>query len=68
MAKKSPKPQNFEFAPHHKAKYDYGKKNNGKTTGFNVVAANAAKEYGSKKAGERVAGAIFAKMRANGKA
>ena len=61
-------PRAFEFAPHHQAKHDYGKKNNGKTTGFNVVAKKAAAEYGSKAAGERVAGAVFAKMRAAGKA
>lgn len=47
-------------------KRDIGKKNNGKTTGFNFVAAKAAKEYGSKAAGDRVAGAIAAKIRAKG--
>ena len=41
---------------------DEGKHNNGKTTGFNVVAAKAAKEYGSKEAGARVAGAIRKKV------
>ena len=41
---------------------DEGKHNNGKTTGFKVVAAKAAKEYGSKAAGNRVAGAIRAKI------
>jgi hypothetical protein len=41
---------------------DEGKHNNGKTTGFKVVAAKAAKEYGSKEAGNRVAGAIRAKI------
>lgn len=54
------------FHPKHKA--DYGKRNNGHTTGFNVVAKKAAAEYGSAEAGKRVAGAIFAKMRAEGKA
>lgn len=58
----------YEFHPKHKAKHDYGKRNNGRTTGFNVVAKKAAAEYGSKEAGERVAGAIFAKMRRAGKA
>ena len=58
----------FEFHPKHKAKHDLGKKNNGRTTGFNVVARKAAAEYGSKAAGERVAGAVLAKMRAKGKA
>jgi hypothetical protein len=41
---------------------DEGKHNNGKTTGFKVVAAKAAKEYGSKEAGNRVAGAIRKKV------
>ena len=41
---------------------DEGKHNNGKTTGFKVVAAKAAKEYGSKEAGNRVAGAVRAKI------
>lgn len=61
-------PRPFEFAPHHQARHDYGKKNNGKTTGFGVVAKKAAAEYGSKAAGERVAGAVFAKMRSRGQA
>lgn len=56
----------YEFHPKHKA--DYGKKNNGRTTGFSVVAAKAAAEYGSKEAGDKVAGAVFAKMRRSGKA
>lgn len=54
------------FHPKHKA--DYGKRNNGHTTGFNVVAKHAAAEYGSAEAGKKVAGAIFARMRAEGKA
>ena len=54
------------FHPKHKA--DYGKRNNGHTTGFNVVAKKAAAEYGSAAAGKRVAGAIFQHMRAEGKA
>ena len=41
---------------------DEGKHNNGTTTGFKAVAKNATKEYGSKEAGERVAGAVKAKM------
>lgn len=53
------------FHPKH---HDFGKRNNGRTTGFNVVAKKAAAEYGSAAAGERVAGAVFAKMRAAGKA
>ena len=40
---------------------DMGKHNN-KTTGFKALAKKAAKEYGSKAAGERVAGAVKAKM------
>lgn len=39
---------------------DFGKK--GKN--FSKVAANAAKEYGSKEAGEKVAGSVFWKQRA----
>lgn len=46
---------------------DEGKHNNGKTTGFKAVAKAAAKEYGSKEAGERVAGAVRNKMKASGK-
>jgi hypothetical protein len=46
---------------------DLGKKNNGKTTGFNAVANKAAAEYGSKAAGERVAGAMFQKMKRAGR-
>lgn len=42
---------------------DMGKK--GKN--FNKIASKASKEYGSKSAGSRVAGAIFQKMRAKGK-
>ena len=34
---------------------------------FSKIAAKAGKEYGSKSAGKRVAGAIFAKMRKSGK-
>lgn len=33
-----------------------------KTGGFARIAASAGKEYGSKAAGKRVAGAIFQKM------
>lgn len=42
---------------------DMGKK--GKN--FDKIADKAAKEYGSKKAGEKVAGAVFNKMRKEGK-
>lgn len=35
--------------------------------GFSKIAASADKEYGSKEAGDRVAGAIFQKMRRKGK-
>ena len=45
---------------------DMGKHNNA-TTGFKALAAKAAKEYGSKAAGERVAGAVKAKMAKAGK-
>ena len=48
-------------------KGDVGKRNNGKTTGFNAVANKAAKEYGSKAAGQRVAGAMYQKMQARKK-
>lgn len=33
-----------------------------KTGGFNKIASSAAKEYGSKEAREKVAGAIYWKM------
>lgn len=46
---------------------DEGKHNNGTTTGFKTVAKKAAAEYGSKEAGERVAGAVRNKMKAAGK-
>jgi hypothetical protein len=42
---------------------DMGKK--GKN--FDRVAAKAGKEYGSEEAGERVAGALFQKLRKKGK-
>jgi len=45
---------------------DMGKHNNGKTTGFDALAKKAGKEYGSKAAGERVAGAQFQKMKKAG--
>ena len=45
---------------------DEGKHNNA-TTGFKALAKKAAKEYGSKAAGERVAGAVRAKMAKAGK-
>lgn len=48
-------------------KKDVGKKNNGTTTGFGAVAKNASKEYGSKAAGQKVAGAVYQKMKASGK-
>ncbi len=35
---------------------------NYKTGGFAKIASQAAKEYGSKEAGKRVAGAVFQKM------
>lgn len=41
---------------------DFGKKNVSGKTGFKSVEDKAAKEYGSKKAGEKVAGAVFWKM------
>jgi len=34
---------------------------------FSKIASSAGKEYGSKAAGERVAGAVLAKLRAKGK-
>jgi hypothetical protein len=46
---------------------DVGKHNNGKTAGFKAVAKNVAAEYGSKEAGEKVAGAVFNKMKSAGK-
>jgi hypothetical protein len=45
---------------------DEGKHNNGTTAGFKAVAKKAAKEYGSKTAGERVAGAVRNKMKKAG--
>lgn len=45
---------------------DLGKRNNGKTTGFSAVAKKASKKYGSKAAGQRVAGAMFQRMRKSG--
>ena len=45
---------------------DMGKHNNA-TTGFAALAKKAGKEYGSKAAGERVAGAQFQKMKKAGK-
>jgi hypothetical protein len=42
--------------------HDFGKKNVKGKTGFKNVENKAAKEYGSKEAGERVAGALFWKM------
>ncbi len=42
---------------------DVGKHNNGTTTGFKAVERKADKEYGSKEAGERVAGAVYQKMK-----
>lgn len=46
---------------------DLGKPNTSPNTGFKNVAAKAAKEYGSKAVGERVAGAVLGKLRAKGK-
>lgn len=46
---------------------DVGKQNNGTTTGFNVVAKSAGKEYGSKAAGQKVAGAVYQNMKKSGK-
>lgn len=42
---------------------DMGKKGKG----FKKIEKSASKEYGSKEAGDRVAGAIFQKMRRSGK-
>lgn len=56
------------FHPKHHVKRDFGKRNNGHTTGFNVVAKKAAAEYGSAEAGKKVAGAIFNRMKEEGKA
>lgn len=42
---------------------DVGKHNNGTTTGFKAVEKKAEKEYGSKEAGEKVAGAVYQKMK-----
>lgn len=50
-----------------KKKGDVGKHNNGKTTGFSAVAKKAAQEYGSAAAGQRVAGAVYQKMKRAGK-
>lgn len=54
--------------PHLKPKGKIGKAQTGrlnrnfKTGGFNKIASSAGREYGSKAAGQRVAGAIFHKM------
>lgn len=42
---------------------DLGKPNVPGKTGFDTVANKAAAEYGSKEAGDRVAGAVLAKIR-----
>lgn len=42
---------------------DMGKKNIKGKTGFKAVEDKAAKEYGSKSQGEKVAGAMYWKMR-----
>jgi len=57
----------IESAPEAKQlnERDEGKHNNA-TTGFKALASKAAKEYGSKAAGERVAGAVHAKMKKAG--
>jgi len=44
--------------------HDFGKKDVKGKTGFKAVEEKADKEYGSKKAGEKVAGSIFWKERA----
>lgn len=46
---------------------DEGKHNNGTSTGFAAVSKKAAAKYGSKEAGDRVAGAVRNKMKAAGK-
>lgn len=43
---------------------DFGKKNTGSNTGFQSIVKKAAKEYGSKKEGEKVADAAFWKQQA----
>jgi len=43
--------------------HDFGKKDIKGKTGFKAVEEKADKEYGSKKAGEKVAGSIFWKQR-----
>lgn len=45
-------------------KKDFGKPNVPGKTGFNAVADKAGAEYGSPEAGKKVAGSVFAKMRA----
>jgi len=42
--------------------HDFGKKNKKGKTGFKAVEAKAAKEYGSKEAGKKVAASVFWKM------
>lgn len=65
MAKKKGKklPPSAYSAKKAAAGKDIGKKNVPGKSGFKAVAAKAAAEYGSKAAGERVAGAALAKMR-----
>lgn len=50
-----------------RAGVDLGKPNVPGKTGFATVAAKGAAEYGSKEAGQKVAGAIFQKMKKSGK-
>ncbi len=45
------------------SKKDFGKPNVPGKTGFATVAAKGAEEYGSKEAGQKLAGSVFAKMR-----
>lgn len=56
-----------QYGKKARAGKDMGKKNVPGKTGFKAVESKAAKEYGSKASGERVAGAIANKMRKAGK-
>lgn len=51
-----------KIAKQAKAGHDFGKKNVKGKTGFQAVENKAAKEYGSKEAGKRIAASIFWKM------
>lgn len=62
-----PKPKKVMSASTAAKKARAGADMGAKGKNFNKLAAKASKEYGSKSAGKKVAGAIFQKMRKAGK-